>query len=118
MLPIRQNLFAIALLLFSLPVFAGDSGAFLEITAKVDTGDRPLAAAVYKKYKQPFLSKIAGAVSKQLLIRKEDVQVLHKFTTVEQAQAYLSSDLFSADVVRELGPLLKSEPEIRVYSIL
>ena len=31
--------------------------AYLEITLKIDVKDRPTAAAVYTKYKQPFLTK-------------------------------------------------------------
>jgi len=52
------------------------------------------------------------------LIRDADIQVLHGFKTIEDAQSYLESKLFNADVVGELGPFLKSEPEIRIYSVL
>jgi hypothetical protein len=31
------------------------------------------------------------------------------------AKAYLSSDMFTADVVGELGPLLAAAPEVRIY---
>lgn len=44
-------------------------GAYLEITLKVNENDRAAAAAVYTKYRQPFLDTISGAVSKQLLVR-------------------------------------------------
>ena len=54
---------------------------------------------------------------KELLIRGEDVQVLHGFENEAEAQAYLSTDLFSKDIVGELGPLLKAEPEVRIYSV-
>lgn len=89
--------------------------AYLEITLKVDDADRPAAANVYLKYKQPFLDTITGACSKELLIRDEDVQVLHGFDTAADAQAYLSTELFTKDVVGGLSPLLKAEPEIRIY---
>lgn len=89
--------------------------AMLEITLKVSDGNRPAAAGVYAKYRQPFLDQVLGAVSKQLLIREEDVQVLHGFGSVSEASAYLSSSLFTADVVGELSPLLEAAPEIRVY---
>lgn len=89
--------------------------AYLEITLKVDDADRPSAAGVYQQYKQPFLETIKGATSKQLLIREEDVQVLHGFTTADEAKAYLSSKLFTEDVVGGLSPLLKADPEIRIY---
>ena len=74
-------------------------------------------AAVYSKYKAPFLSDVAGAKSKDLLVRDEDVQVLHGFDSVAHANACLASDLFTADVVGELGPLLKGDPDIRVFDV-
>ena len=73
---------------------------------------------MYAKYKQPFLKTIPGALSKELSVRDNAVQVLHGFETAKQAEAYLSSDLFTKDVVRELKPLLKANPEIRTYSVL
>ena len=91
--------------------------ACLQITLKVKNDNRGAAAAVYTKYKQPFLDGIAGAKSKELLIRDEDVQVLHGFDSEENAQAYLSTDIFSNDVVGELKPLLEADPEIRIYSV-
>jgi hypothetical protein len=89
--------------------------AFLEVTLDVASADREAAASVYQKHKQQFLDSIPGAQSKDLLIRDEDVQVLHGFGSVEEAQSYLSSDLFTQDVVKELTPLLQSDPEVRVY---
>ncbi|MEU8664603.1 hypothetical protein, partial [Actinoplanes philippinensis] len=56
-----------------------------------------------------------AATGKKLLVRDEAVQVLHGFTTTAAAQAYLSSDLFTQDVVTGLSPLLKAEPEIRIH---
>ncbi|MGY5764406.1 hypothetical protein ACXET9_04300 [Brachybacterium sp. DNPG3] len=89
--------------------------AYLQITLIVDEGDRPAAAGVYTQYKQPFLDTVPGATSKELLVRDEDVQVLHGFETVAQAEAYLSSALFTEDVVAGLSPLLQAEPQVRIY---
>ena len=50
-------------------------------------------------------------------MRAEDVQVLHGFDTTANAQSYLSTDLFNKDVVGGLSPLLKAEPEIRIYEV-
>lgn len=97
--------------------YPSSTGAFLEITLKVDNGNRPSAGAVYSKYKQPFLTQIDGAVSKELIMRGDDVQVIHGFETESQANAYLTSELFSKDIVGELGPLLAADPEVRVYSV-
>ncbi|MGN1375503.1 MAG: hypothetical protein ACI4V5_03000, partial [Prevotella sp.] len=76
------------------------------------------AAAVYTKYCQPFLDTIAGAVSKQLLVRGEDVQVLHGFSSVAEAEGYLSSYLFNQDVVVELKPYFQTDPDVRIYSVV
>jgi hypothetical protein len=89
--------------------------AFLEITVKVSGADRAKAGAVYSKYRQPFLATIAGAESKDLLLREEDVQVLHGFDSRASAESYLKSALFGNDVVRELKPYLMADPEIRIY---
>jgi len=62
--------------------------AYLKITLRIAAKNRPAAAEVYSQYKGPFLTKIADAKSKELLIRDEDVQVLHGFDSVEHAQAY------------------------------
>lgn len=100
----------------AVPSFAFAEKAYLEITLKIDPQDRAAAAAVYTKYKKPFLNKIPGASSKELLVRDDDVQVLHGFASRKQAEAYLSSDIFTKDVVVSLKPLLKADPEVRIYS--
>jgi hypothetical protein len=89
--------------------------AYLEITMKVPAENRGKAGAVYSKYKQPFLATIPGAESKELLLRDEDVQVLHGFASRTSAESYLKSALFGNDVVRELKPYLSADPEVRVY---
>ena len=50
-----------------------------------------------------------------LLVRDEDVQVLHGFKTAADARAYLDSELFTRDVVGGLAPLLSTAPDVRVY---
>ena len=91
--------------------------AYLEITLDVKAENRGIAAGVYTKYKEPFLTSVEGAVSKELLVRDEDVQVLHGFRTVEQANSYLKSDLFNKDVVKGLTPVLASPPVVKIYTI-
>lgn len=91
--------------------------AYLEINLKIDETDRTAAAGVYNEYKAPFLEMIKGATSKELLIREEDVQVLHGFETAEDAQNYLSSELFTNDVVTALKPYLKDNPDVRIYTV-
>ncbi|MBF9255796.1 hypothetical protein I2I11_21030 [Pontibacter sp. 172403-2] len=91
--------------------------AYLEITLKIDAADREGAAGVYNQYKGPFLETIPGALSKELLVHVEDVQVLHGFDSAENAQVYLLSDLFNNDVVVALKPYLKDDPDVRVYTV-
>ena len=91
------------------------SKAILEITMKVSGANRAKAGAVYAKYKPPFLASVSGAKSKDLLLREEDVQVLHGFDSQASAESYLESKLFAKDVVAELTPYLMAPPEIRIY---
>lgn len=93
-------------------------GAFLQITMKINESDRAAAAAVYNKYRQPFLDGIAGAHSKHLLVRDNDVQVLHGFNSIADAENYLKSDLFTQDVVVELKPYFQAEPDVRIYAVI
>lgn len=88
---------------------------YLEITLPILPRDRAAAATIFQRYKQPFLMQIEGAVSKSLLVRDEDVQVPHGFTSTDSAKAYLGSALFNADVVSALKPLLQAAPDIRIY---
>jgi len=92
--------------------------AYLQITLKVSSENRKAAAGVYTKYLKPFLESVPGAESKALLIRDEDVQVLHGFSSKAAAEAYPQSDIFKNDVVSELGPLLDAEPEVRIYQAM
>ena len=89
-------------------------GTYLEISLDIKPENRAAAAAaaagVYLKYKAPFLDQIQGAFSKELLIRTEDVQVLHGFSSAEEANRYLSSDLFGQDVVNVLRSFLVANP--------
>ncbi len=91
--------------------------AYLQITMKISNENRPAAAKVYTDYRKPFLDTIEGALTKDLLIRDEDVQVLHGFDSAEHAQAYLSSELFQNDVFTGLKPLWDAEPEVKIYTV-
>jgi hypothetical protein len=88
---------------------------YLQITLKIAAANRPAAAGVYQRYKAPFLDTIPGAKSKELLVRDEDLEVVHGFDTADQANAYLRSRLFTSDVVGALKPLLDAEPDVRIY---
>ena len=88
---------------------------YLQVTLEVANQNRDAAVGVYQEYKELFLNTIPGAQSKSLLVRKEDVQVLHGFSSLEAAESYLESDLFKKDVVSALTPLLDAAPDIRIY---
>ena len=102
--------------LVGMPLLVHAETAYLEITLKVDAKDRPAAGAVYAQFKQPFMTTVPGAQAKELLVRDDDVQVLHRFGSRKQAEAYLTSDMFNKDVVVGLKPLLKAAPEVRIYT--
>lgn len=91
--------------------------AYLEAVMTIDPERRAEAAGVYAKYRAPFLDGIEGALSKRLLVRDEDVQVLHGFDSVEHARAYLESDLFTKQVAPALAPTWAAEPDIRIYEV-
>ena len=91
--------------------------AYLEITLKIAEQNRPAAAKVYTDYREPFLKEIDGALTKELLIREEDVQVLHGFDSVAHAEAYLSSAMFKNDVFVGLQPLWSADPDVRIYTV-
>ena len=114
--PLRKAVLAIALTFGATTMTLADT-AFLEITLNVAPANRVAAAAVYARFKPPFLDTVPGAQSKQLLIRDADVQVLHGFASVADAKAYLASPMFTNDVVGALGPLLAAEPEVRIYAV-
>lgn len=92
-------------------------GAYLQVTMKINDSDRTAAAKVYTTYREPFLKQEPGAKTKQLLVRDEDVQVLHGFDTKENAEAYLRSEMFTKRVVPGLSPLLQADPEIRIFTV-
>lgn len=92
-------------------------GAYLEITMVIKNENRSSAGKVFYDYREPFLNKIEGALTKDLLIRNEDVQVLHGFDCVENAKAYLETKLFKNDVATGLSPFWEEAPSIKIYSV-
>ena len=91
--------------------------AYLEVTMTINPENRPAAAKVYSDYRLPFLNTIPGALTKELLIRDEDVQVIHGFDSMEHAKAYLTTELFQNDVVTGLKPTWAKDPDIRFYTV-
>lgn len=92
--------------------------AYLQIIMKIDEENRSAAAKVYNDYRQPFLDNVEGALTKELLIRDEDIQVIHGFDSMEHAKAYLETDLFNDDdVASGLQPTWAADPDIRFYDV-
>lgn len=89
---------------------------YLQICLDIAPANRAAAASVYARYRAPFLAEVKGAKSKELLVREEDVQVLHAFDAIEHVDAYLASALFTNDVVSALTPFLQSAPVVRIYT--
>ena len=91
--------------------------AYLEITMTINLENREAAAKVYTDYREPFLNTIESALTKELLVRDEDVQVIHGFGSAEHARAYLDSALFKDDVAGGLAPTWAADPDIRIYEV-
>ena len=91
--------------------------AYLGITLKIAKNNRAAAAEVYTKYKKQFLEQVKGAQGKELLLRDEDVQILHRFAASTDAEAYIKSDFMMNDVGKSLVPYLETHPEIRIYDV-
>ena len=53
--------------------------AYLQVIMTIDPENRAAAAKVYNDYRQPFLDTVEGALTKECLVRDEDVQVIHGF---------------------------------------
>ncbi|MDO4854139.1 MAG: hypothetical protein Q4A43_01755 [Coriobacteriia bacterium] len=92
--------------------------AYLQVIMTINPENRPAAAKVYNDYRQPFLDEIEGALTKECLIRDEDVQVIHGFDSMEHAKAYLETALFTEKVAPGLQPTWAADPDIRFYEVL
>lgn len=92
-------------------------GAYLQITMKIKADDRAAASKVYFDWREPFLKQEPGAMYKHLLVREEDIQVLHGFDTKEHAEAYLKSEMFTKHVAPGLSPYFQADPEIRIFEV-
>lgn len=91
--------------------------AYMEAIMTINPENRARAAEVYTTYRQPFLDDIEGALTKELLVRDEDVQVIHGFDSMDHAKAYIESDLFTSKVAPALQPTWAADPDIRFYEV-
>jgi hypothetical protein len=51
----------------------------------------------------------------EAVVRCSDSVVFNWWQSREQANAYLTSGLFTSDIVGALKPLLDAEPDVRIY---
>ncbi len=91
--------------------------AYLQITLKVNAVDKGAVSGVYHKFRALFLEQIQGATSIELLIGDEYIQLLHSFDTAEEAEAFLSTELYNNDMLVALKPFIVDTPEVRIYDV-
>ena len=58
-----------------------------------------------------------GQITRDFHFPPKRRQVLHGFDSAAHAEAYLSSAMFSDDVVIGLKPYLNAAPDIRIYTV-
>ncbi|WP_312191976.1 hypothetical protein [Sphingobacterium sp.] len=91
---------------------------YLQITLKINAAEKGKISGVYDRFKTSFLDQINGATSNELLIGEEYFQLLYGFHTREDAQAFLSTELYNNDILIALKPLMLNNPEIRIYDVI
>ena len=91
--------------------------AYLQIVLKVNLADRGELTNTYNKFKNSFLEQIKGATTHELLIGDEEVQLLYGFDNLEDAEAFLSTELYNNVVLVALKPLIFDNPKIRVFNV-
>lgn len=80
---------------------------------QISEANRPAAVKVYTDYRQPFLDTIEGALTKDLLVRDEDVQVLHGFDSVERVKGLPGKRPVQRRRRNRLGPYVGRRPQHR-----
>ncbi|CAM3665002.1 hypothetical protein [Sphingobacterium prati] len=92
--------------------------AYLQITLKINSANRGVASGMYDKFQEPFLDQIKGATSIELLVGDEYIQLLHDFDTADDAQAFLSTELYNNDMLATLKSLVVDTPDVRIYTVV
>ncbi len=92
--------------------------AYLQITLDISEKNRAAAAAVYQKYKAPFLSQRSTALfQKNCWYVPKMCRFCIVSTRLNRLKPYLGSQLFTADVVEALKPYLNRAPDVRIYDV-
>ncbi len=91
--------------------------AHLLIRVKIDESRREeMIDKVYEPNRTRFLERISGAISKNLLVRPEDIAILHGFDTRESAEAYLQSSLYQ-QIVNGIADYQEENPSVALYNV-
>ena len=91
--------------------------AYLQIALYVKNENAAAGAGVYAKYKESFLKTVAGAKSKELLVRDEGRAGASRLQQHGARKRVSKTELFEKNVVRELGSLLEKASQIRIYAV-
>lgn len=90
---------------------------FLQVTLSIPAPRREKAISrIFLPARQHFLERVLGAVSMDMLVRDEDVQVLHGFDTYENARTYLNSGVFK-EFMAQLGETADKEAIAALYNV-
>jgi hypothetical protein len=90
---------------------------FVQVTLAIPESRREEAITrIFLPARQRFLDRSPGAVSMDLLVREEDVQLLHGFDTFENSRVYLDSGFFR-DLIGQLGETAEKEPVTALYNV-
>jgi len=91
--------------------------AYLQIVLKMNSSNRGELTSTYNKFKDLFQEQIKGAKTQELLFSDEDIQLLYGFDTFEDAEAFLSTELYNNVILVALKPLISNNPDIKIYNV-
>ncbi|PUV23897.1 MULTISPECIES: hypothetical protein [Sphingobacterium] len=92
--------------------------AYLQVTLKINNSDKGAVSGIFDKFRDSFIDQIKGATSIELLIGDGYIQLLHVFDTVEDAHAFLSTELYNNNILFALKSLMVDTPQVSIYAVL
>lgn len=91
--------------------------AYLVIMLNVRTDDIGATSSIHDKFKSSFLDQIRGGMSTEFLIGQNDVVLLNGFANAEDANAFLSTELYNNTILTALKPFLLDNPKNNIYMV-
>lgn len=91
--------------------------AYVVLTADVPADKRDSASRDYYMNKASFLNDIDGAVNKELLKRDQDLMIVAGFSSLDSANAFLSTELYQKDIFTGMKKYSSKEPVVQVYCV-